>query len=558
MNRFWALRWLPAAAGGLAVAAGAPGSLAQAAPSGLSAERITEDVKVLSSDAFEGRGIATPAEKRTLDYLIGRFTAAGVKPGAGGGGWTQAVPLVRFEPTGDIRLSFSQGGEARPLALGEQIAVTTQQPVDHVSIKDAPLVFVGYGVTAPERHWDDFKGVDVKGKVLVVLVNDPDYWSGVGDFDGKAMTWYGRWPYKFEEAARQGAVGALIVHETGPAGYGWATVRNSTNVSFDIERADPARTHPLMQGWIQRDVAVDLFRRSGLDFDALAKLAQTRDFKPVALTGQAFSADFAVKTSRIVTHNVIGVLPGKSRPDETVVYSAHWDHLGIGPPDATGDRIYHGAADDAVGVAAVLELARSFAKGPKLGRSVVFIGFAAEESGLLGGEYYAAHPVYPLAKTAAVFNMDVLAAAGPVKDMILVGYGKTTIEDELKAVAARHGLTVRPDAQPEIGSFYRGDQFPLAKAGVPVLPLMELAGGHDLVKGGRAAGDAWVRDYTAKRYHQPADIWSPDWDLRGVIQELTVLRETGAAVAGGREWPQWKPGAEFKAARDASAAERKE
>ncbi len=305
--------------------------------------RLSDDVKTLSSDAFEGRGPATAGETKTVDYVVAQLKAAGVQPGGdlknGKREWTQAVPLLRTEIVGTPTLSFNDNGKAEALTQGDQIAVRAAlDGSKQVSIKDAPLVFVGYGVKAPERHWDDFKGMDLHGKIAVVLINDPDFETGVGDFGGKAMTYYGRWTYKYEEAARRGAAGVLIVHETAPASYGWATVKNSnTNTMFDIVRDHPASVHPQVEAWIQRDVAVDLFKNAGLDFEALKKQAQTRDFKPVELKGETFSANYAVDSKVITSHNIVGRIEGSKRPDETVIYSAHWDHLGVGEPDAKGD-----------------------------------------------------------------------------------------------------------------------------------------------------------------------------------------------------------------------------
>ncbi|PZR37489.1 MAG: peptidase M20 [Caulobacter segnis] len=427
--------------------------------------------------------------------------------------------------------------------------------VDAVSIKDAPLVFVGYGVRAPERNWDDFKGMDLKGKILVVLINDPDFETGSGDFGGKAMTYYGRWTYKFEEAARQGAAGVLIVHETAPASYGWNTVKNSnTNVMFDIVRKAPAKSHPSMEAWIQRDVAVDLFKQAGLDFEALKKQAQTRDFKPVVLPGATFSADYKVKHETIVSKNIAGRIVGTKYPDETIIYSGHWDHLGVGAPDVRGDKIYNGAVDNADGIAAILELARAFKSQPAPQRSILFLAVTAEEKGLLGSEYYGANPLFPLAKTVGDINIDALSAAGPAKDITTSGDGKVDLQDMLVAKAKAHGRYFSPDPAPQAGHFYRSDHFPFAKRGVPAISI---GSGTDLVKGGKEAGEKAEADYTENRYHQPADEWSPDWDLSGQAADIGLVYEIGRDLANSRVWPQWQAGSEFKALRDATAAQRK-
>jgi Zn-dependent M28 family amino/carboxypeptidase len=525
------------------------------------AARLSQDVKALSSDAFEGRGPATPGEVKAVDYIVAQMKAAGLKPGGDSVGrgarkWTQDVPLARFEVTGPVALSVTAGGATRSLTQTQEVVVQTLVPIGRVTIKDAPLVFVGYGVKAPERNWDDFKGVDLHGKIAVVLINDPDYEADLGGrFDGKAMTYYGRWTYKYEEAARQGAVGMLIVHETGPAAYGWATVKNSNGIAqFDIVRDDPSAAHPLLQGWIQRDLAVDLFAKSGLDFEAQKKAAQSPDFHPVELKGASFSADYAVAATRIVTHNVVGVLPGTRAPDETVIYTAHWDHLGVGAPDARGDRIYNGAADNGTGVAGLLELARAFAKAPRTRRSVVFLSVTAEEKGLLGSTYYAAHPLYPLATTVADLNMDIMNVVGPSRDVSISGDGKLTLLDDLIAAAKAQGRAFTPDRTPEQGHFFRSDHFPFAKVGVPAISFHA---GEDLVNGGVEAGRAAAKDYVANRYHQPADEWSAGWDLSGQVQDLSLLYSLGRGLADSARWPDWKPGSEFKAVRDQTAAARK-
>jgi Zn-dependent M28 family amino/carboxypeptidase len=528
---------------------------------GISAQTLSDHIKILASDAFEGRGPATPGETKAVSYIVEQFKKAGLKPGGDSkgewGAWVQDVPLARFQVTGPIRFSLTAGGETRSLVQSEQIVARTLLPVDHVSIKDAPMVFVGYGVTAPERHWDDFKGVDLHGKIMVVLVNDPDYEADLGGlFGGKAETYYGRWTYKYEEAARQGAAGVLIVHETGPASYGWNTVKNSNgNAQFDIVVEDPTKAHTPLEGWIQRDVAVDLFRKSGLDFEALKKAAQRPDFQPVALKGAAFSADYAVDHSQIISHNVIARVPGTTRPDETVIYSAHWDHLGVGQPDATGHRIYNGAVDNASGVAALLELGRVFAAGPAPQRSVVFIAVTAEEKGLLGSAYYAAHPVYPLATTVADLNMDVFGVHGLARNITVSGDGKLTLLDDLITEAKTHqDRYFTPDPVPEAGHFFRADHFSFAKAGVPAITV---GSGYDLVKGGLAAGKAYEDDYVIHKYHQPADQWSADWDLSGEAADATLYYDLGRDLANSDEWPKWKDGSEFKAARDATQGARR-
>jgi Zn-dependent M28 family amino/carboxypeptidase len=523
--------------------------------------KLSAHIKVLASDEFEGRGPATEGEKKAVAYIVDQMKTIGLAPAGdlqkdGTRAWTQDVPLGKFEIQGPVSAHVMVGNDHVMLAQGEQVAIRAAMTnVDAVSIKDAPLVFIGYGVKAPERNWDDFKGVDLKGKIAVVLINDPDFESGAGDFGGKAMTYYGRWTYKFEEAARQGAVGMLIVHETAPASYGWATVKNSnTNVMFDIVRKEPTKQHPSMEGWIQRDVAVDLFKKAGLDFDALKAKAQTRDFKPVELIGAKFSADYKVKHEVIISKNIAGVVKGSKYPDEYVVYSGHWDHLGVGLPDAKGDKIYNGAVDNADGIAALLELGRAFKSQPAPQRSVLFLAVTAEEKGLLGSEYYAANPLYPLSKTVGDLNIDALSAAGPAKDITTSGDGKVDLQDILVAKAKAHGRYFTPDPLPQAGHFYRSDHFPFAKRGVPAISV---GSGNDLVKGGKEAGEKAEQDYVTNRYHQPADEWSADWDLSGQAMDLELFYEVGADLANSRVWPEWQAGSEFKATRDKTKADRK-
>ena len=522
--------------------------------------RITTDVKTLSSDAYEGRGPATPGETKTVAYIVAQMQAAGLQPGgtadaSGKRGWTQDVPLLRSEITGTPTLSLAIAGAPTPLTQGDRIAVRAAMTGQkQVTIKDAPLVFLGYGVSAPERKWDDFKGQDLKGKIAVVLVNDPDFETGSGDFGGKAMTYYGRWTYKYEEAARRGAAGILIVHETAPAAYGWATVKNSnTNTMFDIVRQDPTKSHTPMEGWIQRDLAVQLFKASGLDFDAEKAKARSRAFRPVPLKA-SFSADYGVDAQVITSKNILGRLPGTSRPDEAVVYSAHWDHLGVGAPDAKGDRIYNGAVDNATGIAALLELGRAFAKAPRTARSVIFLAVTAEEKGLLGSEYYAANPVYPLGKTVGVLNMDSMAVSGPARDFGISGSAKLGLLDMLTAEGAKRNRTFSPEPHPEAGGFYRSDHFPMAKRGVPAVSF---DGGSDLVEGGTARGEELGRAYNKDRYHQPADEWSADWNLAGMTDDLDLLYAVGHDLATGTAWPNWSADSEFRAERDKTAAMRK-
>jgi len=535
-------------------------ALADAYKPAFDAARLSDEVKTLSSDAFEGRGPATPAEAKTVEYVVAKMKEAGLQPGGdlkdGKREWTQAVPLLQADIVGTPALSVSAGGRKQTLVQGEEIAVrAATDGSTSVDVKDVPLVFVGYGVNAPERNWNDYAGVDLKGKIAVCLVNDPDFEPGQGDFGGKAMTYYGRWSYKYEEAARQGAIGMLVVHETEPASYGWATVKNSnTNTMFDVVRDDAKSVHPQIEGWIQHDFAVDLFRRAGLDYAALKKQAQQRGFKAVALKDVTLSAKYDVEAKVITSHNIVGRVEGAKRPDETVIYSAHWDHLGIGRPDAKGDTIYNGAVDNATGTAALIEMGRAFAKGPRPERSVVFLAVTAEEKGLLGSDYYASKPLYPLGRTVAVINMDALSPGAAARNFTVSGSAKSDLLDELVAIGKRHGRTFTPDSHPEAGYFFRSDHFPFAKRGVPALSF---GSGDDLVDGGKDAGGLAGVEYTKNRYHQPADEWQADWSFAGLVQDLPMLYELGRDLADSTRWPDWGSDSEFRAIRERSASERK-
>jgi Zn-dependent M28 family amino/carboxypeptidase len=513
--------------------------------------RMTAHVKVLAADEFEGRAPGTPGEQKTVDYLVTQFKALGLET------FTQDVPLAQADPVGPVTVTVASAGMTRPLRQGDDVAIrATQLPTERVAVMNAPVVFVGYGVTAPERKWDDFKGVDLRGKIALVLINDPDFEVDLrGRFDGKAMTYYGRWTYKFEEAARRGALGMLVIHETAPASYGWATVKNSnTATMIDIVRPDPAAVHPAVEGWIQRQIAVDLFKGAGLDFEAEKKKAQRDDFRPVTLANTALSLDYAVKQARIVSKNVVGRLAGRTRPEETVIYTAHWDHLGVGAPDERGDRIYNGARDNALGLASLLEIARVAAAAPRTERSIVFLALTAEEKGLLGSEYYAQQPIYPLEKTVAVYNMDGGSTWGPSNDVAIAGEGKISLQRDLAMAARLKGREFSPDPRPEAGSFFRSDHFPFAKAGVPAISFRN---GLDLEKGGAAAGKVASDEYNEKRYHQPSDEWSPTWDLTGAAQDTELLYTIGGDMANSRRWPEWEQGSEFKAVRDKTAAARR-
>ncbi len=522
-------------------------------------ERLSSITRMLASDAFEGRSPGSAGETRTVDYLVEQFKGLGLEPGGDKGGWTQIVPLLRTQLDQSRPVTMTIKGADQALAQGRDIYISTLRDADHVQLSAAPMVFVGYGVTAPERDWDDFKGIDLKGKVAVFLVNDPDFDAQAGEpvagaFGGRAMTYYGRWTYKYEEAARRGALAALIVHDTPGAGYGWNTVIAPGGENFGLVRDAGAPEALALQGWLSGDAATRLFAVSGLDLAALRIAARGRDFKPVALSS-TLSADIGVTRERIESRNVIARLPGRTRPDETISFAAHWDAYGIDPkPGPKKGTIRRGAVDDAIGVAGVLELARLFAAGPRPDRTLIFAAWTAEERGLLGSEWFARSNLYPADRMVANMTLDVLQTAGAARDVVLIGAGQNQLERYLADAAKTQGRTVTPDARPERGLFYRADHFSLARRGVPTLLLMAIGGGADLVSGGRAAGDKWVSDYTANCYHQDCDRWSPDWDLTGATQDVTLFHMIGGQLANSDRWPEWNSGSEFAKLRQKGAA----
>ena len=516
------------------------------------AARLNEHVRVLASDAFEGRGVATPGEQRTVDYVVSQFQALGLEPGGPDGSWVQRAQLGRTRQDGPATITVSAGGAGRALARGPDILVSSDRPVNHITVTDAEVVFAGYGVSAPERGWDDFKGMDLRGKILLVIVNDPDFGAPeghpvAGRFDGNAMTFYGRWTYKFQEAARQGAAGVLVIHDTAGAGYGWSVLEgSSTAPKFDIVRADPDAERVPAQGWIQGPVAERLFADAGLDYTALRAAARTPEFAPVTLTGVRMSIDFGQTADRIESRNILARIPGAGHPDETVLYGAHWDAYGRATP-VGDDDIYNGAVDNATGVAGLIELARLFKAGAAPDRSVVFAAWTAEEAGLLGAEYYAANPVWPLETTVANINMDSFLPGAEISPQIVVmGAGKSETDHWLERRATEQGRVLIPDPAPQAGGFYRSDHFPLAKMGVPALFGAAGFTGHN----------AASRDYVANRYHKPSDEWTSDWVMDGAAVDVDLLYLVGRDLADSRAWPEWNAGAEFEAARAASAAAR--
>ncbi|HLM54129.1 MAG TPA: M28 family metallopeptidase, partial [Pseudoxanthomonas sp.] len=449
-------------------------------------------------------------------------------------------------------------GASRELKFGTDMVIGTRSGQPRVSMQDSELVFVGYGVDAPEQQWNDYAGHDWKGKTVVMLVNDPGFHANDEKlFDGKRMTYYGRWTYKFEEAARKGAAAALIVHDTAGASYGWDVVKNSwSGPQYDLLPKDDPDPRLPAQGWITSDVARQLFADAGLDLDKAYADANRRGFKPVPLKASV-SFDLASTISQKTSRNVIGVLPGASRADEAVLYMAHWDHLGNHAGahegeqsgDAAGDQIYNGAVDNATGVAGILEIAEAFvAQQPRPERSVVFLAVTLEESGLLGSKYYVAHPTFPMEKIAGVINLDAMSVAGRARDMTVTGFGSSELEDILKPIAEAQGRTLRGEASVQSGFYFRSDHFNFAKAGVPALYAK---GGDDLIEGGRDAGLAAAASYGKDRYHQPGDEYDPaTWKLDGVVEDLQALYGVGRQLAGGDRWPNWYEGNPFKAARD--------
>ncbi|MBO9663931.1 M28 family metallopeptidase [Dokdonella sp.] len=528
----------------------------------IDADRLADTVRTLASDFFEGRAPGTVGEERTVGYLIGRFQALGLEPGARNGSWVQVASLLHTKLGTPATLGVTIGGKTQTWQRGREVYLSTVRPEDRAVIDHAPLVFVGYGVDAPERKWDDFKGADLAGKVAVFLVNDPDFEATKGEpaagrFGGKTMTYYGRWTYKFEEASRRGAIGALIVHDTPGAGYGWNVVTSPQGENYDIERTPEKLSRLALQGWISGEAATKLFADAGLDLAAQRKAARRPDFRPLALKNTTFSADIPVAHEVVQSHNVLAKLAGSEQPHEVVFYGAHWDAYGKGLADAKGDTIRRGANDDALGVAALLEIARTFKAQPAPKRSVVFGLWTAEERGLLGSEAYALDPVHPLEKTVANLTLDILQTAGKARDVILVGAGQDTLEDDLAKYAKAQGRSVTPESLPERGLFYRADHFSFAKRGVPVLLMMGIAGASDLVDGGRAAGQKWVDDYTGRCYHQPCDAYGPDWNLAGAVQDIAVMADIGRDLADSTRWPAWKAGSEFKAVRERTASARR-
>lgn len=512
-------------------------------------DRLMADITMLASDSFLGRGPGSVGEDRTVEYLEREFRAAGLQPGNPDGSYVQNVPLVGI--TGDPGMVLTVAGGGRPVALRyrDEFVAWSRHVTDSVRVAGSELVFIGYGTQAPEFNWDDIKGTDLRGKTLVVLVNDPPL-ADTTQFGGRAMTYYGRWTYKYEQAAALGAAGMLIVHEEGPAGYPWAVVQGMGGEKFDLVTPDRNLGRATMEGWIHLDVARRLLAMAGQDFDSLKARAATREFAPVPL-GLTASIGIRNTLRTLDSRNVIARLEGSDPVlrDEYVVYTAHWDHFGVGAP-VDGDSIYNGAADNATGTAGLLELARAFQElrvKPK--RSILFLAVTAEEQGLLGSEYYARTPLYPLAKTVANINIDVLNMDGRTSDIVVIGLGASELDDYLREAATAQGRAVLPDPESEKGFYYRSDHFNFAKVGVPALYT-----DVGVTFEGQPAdyGEQKRAEYNTQRYHKPGDEVLPGWTTAGAIQDLELFFRVGFRVAEAATMPQWAPGNEFRARREAS------
>jgi Zn-dependent M28 family amino/carboxypeptidase len=516
-----------------------------------SADRLMAHIRTLSSNEFQGRGPGTKGEELSLAYIQKQFRDMGLEPGNPDGSYLQAVPLVGIRPDPNMTLTFSGHEKTIQLAFEKDFVAHTRRMVDSVHL-DADMIFVGYGVQAPEYKWDDFKGVDVKGKVIVVLINDPP----VPDekmFGGKAMTYYGRWTYKYEKAAELGAAGCLIVHETEPAGYPWEVVRDSwSGESFNLVALDKNMHRAAVEGWITHEQAQALFHAAGLDFETEKNRAVSAEFHPVPL-GMKAILDIQNTMRTIQSHNVIAKRTGSdpALKNQYVIYSAHWDHFGIGP-EVNGDKIYHGALDNASGTAALLEIARAYSpsnlpNAPK--RTILFLSVTAEEQGLLGSEYYAEHPLYPVSRTAADINMDGMDVWGRTRDITEIGKGKSTLDEVVADVAAEQGRIIRDDPEPEKGYYYRSDHFSFAKVGIPAF---DPEAGIDFIGKPPGFGIKKRQEFTANDYHKPSDVIKPDWDLSGAVQDCQLYFLVGLRVANAAKMPEWKDHAEFKAIREAS------
>lgn len=523
-----------------------------ATPPSFSEAAYREHIAVLAADEFEGRAPGTAGEKKTLDYIAKQFATAGLR-GAIDGRFLQPVPVVEITPQADAALQVTAAsGQALALKTLDDVVVWTKRPVAESRITNAGIVFAGYGVVAPEYGWNDYAGLDVRGKLVLALVNDPGYATQDAKlFTGNAMTYYGRWDYKFAEAVRQGAAGLLVVHETKAAGYPWDVPRNgATKPQFDLRIDDPERQRLAIEGWITEEAAARLLAFAGQDFASLKAAASQRGFRGRAL-GVAASVGVKNGVKYETTYNVVGILPGAERPREAFVYTAHWDHLGRSRTAQPGeDAIFNGAQDNATGISALIELARAFAQAkPAPERSMLFVAVTAEESGLLGSEYFVAHPPVPVTQMVGGLNMDNLYSVGRTRDITVIGFGKSELEDDLRRAAATQGRVLVQEPAPEKGFYYRSDHFNMAKVGVPMLYAKA---GVDSPEHGEDFGRKWIEEYTADHYHQPSDEYSPDWDVRGNLLDLAIYYDVGLELANSNRWPNWRQGTEFRAIRDQS------
>ncbi len=521
----------------------------------ITAADIGARIAELADDKYEGRGPGTVAGEASAQWVADEMARIGLKPGNGDSYFQTVEMVAQTVIPSTSSMSITANGEEIPLALGSQaVYVTLHQDKETVTIEDSPLVFVGYGVNAPEADWNDYEGVDVAGKTVVMFVNDPGFITNDDSlFGGRAMTYYGRWTYKYEEASRQGAAAAILIHEDEPAAYGWTVVQNSwTGEQANLVLADAGASRTLVDGWVQLDVATDLFNRAGLDIDEMRAAANQRGFKAVPMDGLTASATINQKVEFRDSRNVIGTLPGAERPDEHVLFTAHWDHLGVNRDIREGaDKIFNGAVDNATGVAIILDIAEKLAADPAPQRSVTFLAVTLEESGLLGSAYYADNPIIPLNKTVGGLNIDAVLPTGETRDAVVVGYGASEMEDLLKEIMDEQGRVIVPDPEPEAGYFYRSDHVSLAKKGVPMLYA---DGGVDLVEGGESAGIAAGEAYRIKAYHAVTDEYSPDWELGSLLQVAVTDYELAKRLANSDQWPEWYDGNEFKGIREASLA----
>jgi len=519
------------------------------------AEELSKNTQILASDEFEGRGLASIGEEKTINFLREEFQKRGLAPG-NGQSFFQEVPMVKITADPETKLTITSEKRSNFFSYGDEFVGLTLRVTPEVSLSNSEMVFVGYGIVAAEYSWNDYQGIDVRGKTVVILVNDPGFATNDPQlFNGRAMTYYGRWTYKFEEAARQGAAGALIIHETAPAAYGWEVVRTGwTGAKFNLVSEDNNLSRCAVEGWIQLNAAHKIFDMAGKSFYELKTSAAKRGFKAVPL---ALKASLTLKNSieNLTSRNVIALLPGSKRPDEYVIYMSHWDHFGL-DPNLKGDKIFNGAVDNATGTAGLIELAEAFKNlKSRPRRSIVFLSTTGEEQGLIGAKYYATHPVFPAIKTVAVINMDGLNTYGQMRDITVIGYGNSELDAYVEAAALEQGRRVRPDPKPEKGSYFRSDHFPFAKEGIPTIYV---SSGVDHVK----YGEAWTLEkmdrFVAEKYHKPSEEYNPNWDLSGAIDDLRLLFKVGYRLAMESTFPNWREGTEYRAKRDVAMAAAKQ